>query len=301
MRPLPKYPPYRIAHPPDVKRWLSVGALLVLLCAGGGALLHSAGSRVGLMIKGMAGAAVLLGVLWLMRLLYYRVSAYNARYYAQLVEQQQQAWWEQHQRRFALSEMVLLGPAGTDAPHWLRLLQREHRVPEIKNESSGKALRIGRTLVDSVAERETLLAKMLVLQWQTQNANSPLPHIRRCYWLGSLVAWRAFCAQMQLSFVDAALPEKPEKWQGEETLSVLAAVAQTLPETEAILVAGCHSMTASFNSEQPAGESAALCLVAHKGLVSLTRGEVYDPTGKEVLTAVSERASGAAKRNRKGT
>lgn len=173
MRPLPKYPPYRIARPPDVKRWLSVGALLVLLCAGGGALLHSAGSRVGLMIKGMAGAAVLLGVLWLMRLLYYRVSAHNARYYAQLVEQQQQAWWEQHQRRFALSEMVLLGPAGTDAPHWLRLLQREHRVPEIKNESSGKALRIGRTLVDSVAERETLLAKMLVLQWQTQNANSP--------------------------------------------------------------------------------------------------------------------------------
>lgn len=68
--------------------------------------------------------------------------------------------------------MVLLGPAGIDTPHWLRLLKREHRVPEVKNESSGKALRIGRTLVDTVAEREALLAKMLVLQWQTQSADS---------------------------------------------------------------------------------------------------------------------------------
>ncbi|HIE4798767.1 TPA: hypothetical protein ACXNDR_001420 [Serratia marcescens] len=290
MRPLPEYPPYRIARPPDVKRWLSVGALLVLLCAGGGALLHSAGNGVGLMVKGMVGAAVLMGALWLVRLLYYRVSVHNARYYAQLVERQQQAWWEQHQRRFALSEMVLLGPAGTDAPHWLRLLTREHRVPEIRSESSGKALRIGRTLAEPVAEREALLAKMLVLQWQMQNADAPLPYIRRCYWLGSLIAWRAFCTQMQLSFADFALPEKPEKWQGEETLSAFAAAAQTLPENEAILVAGCHSMTASFNSAQPAGESAALCLVAQKGLVSLTRGEVYDIAGKEVLTAVSERA-----------
>lgn len=290
MRPLPEYPPYRVAHPPDTKRWLSVGVLMVLVYGGGGALLHPAGSDVGLIVKGMAVVVVLLGVLWLIRQLYYRVSAHNARYYEQLVEQQHQAWWEQHQYRFAFNEMVLLGPAGTETAHWLRLLKREHRVPEIKNESSGKALRIGRTLVAPVAEREAMLAKMLVLQWQMQSADSPLPHIRCCYWQGSLVAWRAFCAQMQVSFTDVSLPEKPEVWQGEETLSALAAVAQTLPENEVILIAGCHSMTASFHSAQPAGESAALCLVAHKGVVSLTRGEVYDITGKDVLTAVSERA-----------
>jgi len=290
VRPLPEYPPYRVARAPDGKRWLLAGALMVLLCGGGGALLHPAGSAAGLVIKGMAGAVILMGVLWLIRLLYYRTSAHNARYYQQLVEQQQQAWWQRHQNRFALSEMVLLGPGGTDTPHWLRLLKREHRVPEIKNESSGKALRIGRTLVDTVAEREALLAKMLVLQWRTQHADSSPPHLWRCYWQGSLDAWRAFCSQMQVSFPDVALPEKPETWQGEETLSALAATAQTLPETEAILVAGCHSIAASFNSAQPAGESAALCLVAQKGLVSLTRGEVYDIAGKEVLTAVCERA-----------
>ncbi|MEL4014423.1 hypothetical protein [Dryocola clanedunensis] len=290
MRSLPEYPPYRVARPPDGKRWLSAGALMVLLCGGGGALLHPAGSGAGLVIKGMAGAVVLMGVLWLIRLLYYRTSAHNARYYEQLVEQQQQAWWEQHQHRFALSEMVLLGPAGTDTPHWLRLLKREHRVPEIKNESSGKALRIGRTLVDTVAEREALLAKMLVLQWQTQSADSSFPRLWRCYWQGSLDAWRAFCTQMQVSFPDVALPEKPETWQGEATLSALAATAQTLSEKEAILVAGCHSIAASFDSAQPAGESAALCLVAQKGLVSLTRGEFYDIAGKEVLTAACERA-----------
>ncbi|RWR02605.1 hypothetical protein ED28_07000 [[Pantoea] beijingensis] len=290
MRPLPEYPSYRIAHPPDGKRWLLVGALLAVLCSGGGTLLHRAGSDAGLIVKGMAGAVVLLGVLWLIRLLYYRASAHNARYYAQLVERQQQVWWAQHQHRFALSEMVLMGPAGTDTPHWLHLLKREHRAPEKKNEPGGKALRIGRTLVDPGAEREALLAKMLVLQWQAQMADSPLPHIRRYYWQGSLAAWRAFCAQMQDSFADVALPEHPEKWQGEETLSALAATAQTLPENEAILVAGCHSMTASFNSTQPAGESAALCLVAQKGQVSLTRGEFYDIAGEEVLTAVCERA-----------
>lgn len=290
MRPLPAYPPYRRARPPDSKRWLSAGALTVLLCGGNGALLDPAGSAGGLVIKGMAGAMALVGVLWLMRLLYYRMEGHNARYYEYLVEQQQRAWWKQHQYRFALSDMVLLGPAGTCTSHWLRLLKREHRVPEIKNASSGKALRMGRTLGDTVAEREAWLAKMLVLQWRTQRDDSSLPHLCRCYWQGSLDAWRAFCTQMQVSFPDVTLPEKPERWQGEETLSVLAATAQTLPETEAILVAGCHSIAASFNATQPAGESAALCLVAQKGVVSLTRGEVYDIAGKEVLTAVCQRA-----------
>jgi len=290
VRPLPEYPLYRVARPPAVKRWLSAGALMILLCGGGGALLQPAGNGAGLAIKGMAGAVILMGMLWLIHLLYYRTSAHNARYYEQLVEQQQQAWWKQHRHRFALSEMVLLGPAGTDTSHWLRLLKREHRVPEIKNEPGGKALRIGRTLVDTVTEREALLAKMLVLQWQTQSADSPLPHLCRCYWQGSLDAWHAFCTQMKVSFPDVVLPKKPEAWQGEETLSALASTAQTLPETEAILVAGCHSIAASFNSVLPAGESAALCLVAQKGLVSLTRGEVYDIAGKEVLTAACERA-----------
>lgn len=60
---------------------------MVLLCGGGGALLHPAGSGAEQVIKGMAGAVALMGLLWLIRLLYYRTSAHNAQYYEQLVEQ----------------------------------------------------------------------------------------------------------------------------------------------------------------------------------------------------------------------
>ena len=290
MRPLPVYPPYRAARVPNSQRWMSACAVLVLLAGGGLALFQPEGAGAGRIVGGMVGAAVLTGGLWLIRQLYYRLSVHNARLYDRLVKQQQQAWWTEHQRAFVLSEWVLLGPAGADTRHWLRLLAREHRLPEVKNEPGGSALRIARTMVDAAAEREAHLAKMLVMQWQTQRAETSLPRIQRCYWQGTLLAWQSFCLQMQVTFPGVVLPDEPDAWCGEESLSDLAATAPALAVDEAILVAGCQSAPASFSSLPLAGESAALWLVGHDGSVCLTRGEVYDSGGKDTLVDVSERA-----------
>lgn len=290
MRPLPAYPPYRSARIPNSKRWISLCALLVLLAGGSLTLRHFADGGAGKVIGGMAGAVMLTGAMWLVRHLYYRLSVHNAQLYERLVEQQQQAWWMQHQQVFALREWVLMGPSGTDTSHWWQLLKREHRPPEVKNEASGKALRVVRTMDSPSGDRELQLAKMLVLQWQLQRESISFPLIQRSYWQGSLRAWRAFYQQMQATFPDVSLPEKPEEWRGEETLSALAATASELSSDEAILVAGCHSGIASFSAEQPAGDSAALWLVGHSGPVCMTRGEFYDCAGEETLTDVCERA-----------
>lgn len=254
------------------------------------ALLPSAEQGASRIMGGILGAMALTGGLWLIRQLYFRLSVHNAQLYEQLIEQQQQIWWKQHQHAFALSEWALLGPAGADISQWVRLLKREHRLPEVKNEANGKALRISRTLVDPADKREAQLAKMLVLQWQAQRADNVLPPIVRCYWQGSFSAWRVFRSQMGVTFPDAVLPDEANVWRGEETLSALASASRTLSSDEAILVAGCHSALASFNAVLPAGESAALWLVSQKGPVSLTRGEFYDSAGDEALTAVCERA-----------
>ncbi|HIE5390693.1 TPA: hypothetical protein ACXNPR_004111 [Enterobacter cancerogenus] len=290
MRPLPAYPPYRSARTPNNKRWLSACALLVLLASGGMAMLHPAGASSGRVIWGMVGAVMLTGGLWLIRQLYYRLSVHNAQLYERLVERQRQEWWTRHQRFFALSEWVLLGPAGANSANWHRLLRREHRPPEVKNEASGKALRVVMTMVDHAEGREAQLAKMLVLQWQLQRVDSPIPPIAHCYWQGSTVAWKAFCAQMQATFPQALLPEKPHEWRGEESLSALVEATRSLSGDEAILVAGCHSAVASFHAELPAGESAALWLVGQNGPVCMTRGEFYDSADAETLADVCERA-----------
>lgn len=285
MRPIPVYPPYRPVRVPDNKRWLFLCVPLTVLSGKGIALFYPAGEGVA-----TVGITVLMAGLWLIRQLYYRVSVHNARLYDQLVEQQQQDWWLEHQQLFALRDVVLIGPAGTNTLHWLHLLKREHRAPEVKNEGSGKALRIARLMANTVDEREAQLAKLLVLQWQDQGVSPPHPHLQCCYWLGSLFAWRAFCTQMQVTFPDIALPDEPQPWDGEATLSCLATSANTLSSDSTILVAGCRSMVASFSAAQPAGEAAALLLIGHEGVVSFTRGEVYDCAESENLIDVFRRA-----------
>lgn len=267
-----------------------MGALLVMLGGGGMALFHSADRGTGMAVWGMIGAVIVIGGLWLLRLLYYRVSAHNARLYDQLVEQQRQEWWKQHQQHFSLSEVVLLGPVGTDIGHWLRLLRREHRLPEVKYEASGKALRTARTMQGTADEREVQLAKMLALQWQAQRVKSSLPLLKQCYWQGSLLSWQAFCEQVQATFPDFALPDVPLAWRGEASLSALAAESSALTADSAILVAGCQSLTASFSDVQPAGESAALWLVRKEGPVCLARGEFYNINEQGSLSDVSKRA-----------
>ena len=144
MRPVPEYPPYRDARPPGTARWLSASALLVLLSGGVSALLPSSEGKSALAATGILLALVLAGTGWLIRLLYYRMSVHNARFYDQLVAYEQQQWWAEHRQPIGLQEGLLLGPMGKTTTDWLRVLSRHQRPPEEENEGGGK---IGRAHV----------------------------------------------------------------------------------------------------------------------------------------------------------
>lgn len=290
MRPLPAYPAYSQGKPPVTKRWMGASALLVLISGSGIGLMYTAHRDTGLIVKGMIGVVILMGIVWLIRQLYYRVSVHNARHYDHLVEQEHQHWWAQHRQSFALQDMVLLGPAGTEKVHWLRLLNRENRLPEVRTEPGGKALRVTHSFFNNPPQRENQLAKMLALQWQELRGKTALTSPEGCYWQGSVNAWKAFREQMKLVFPDVVLPEQAQIWQGEATLSTLAALINASEENCTFLVAGCQSLPASFAGEHPAGESAFLWLAGKQGQVTLSRGEVFDAAQVETLTEVCERA-----------
>ena len=75
---------------------------------------------------------------------------------------------EIHRRQFALKDIVLIGPAGAELSDWLRVIKREHQAPLVRQESTGKSLRIARSFSSALIEREKQLAQMLVLQWKRQ-------------------------------------------------------------------------------------------------------------------------------------
>lgn len=122
MRPVPEYPPYGDARPPGTARWLSASALLVLLSGGVSALLASSEGKSALAATGILLALVLAGTGWLIRLLYYRMSVHNAKFYDQLVAYEQQQWWAEHRQPIGLQEGLLLGPMGKTTTDWLRVL-----------------------------------------------------------------------------------------------------------------------------------------------------------------------------------
>ncbi len=290
MRALPDYLPYRQVRPPRAKRWLSLGALLSFASSGGIALLSPAHQGKALMGWGIFFAIVLTGGGWLIRQLYYRISLHNAQHYEQLVEQDQREWWAKHQQIFALREIVLLGPVGSEAAHWLSLLRREHQVPEEKMEAGGRALRLIHSSVSDPDAREQQLARMLARQWLAQRGDIELPDLGQCYWQGSGPAWRAFCEQIAEALPAIQLPAIPEKWQGEASLSAIATQMSDTEDERVILVAGCQSMAATPGSARPAGESAVLWLVSRDGTAQVSRGEVYDPELAENIMEVGKRA-----------
>lgn len=242
------------------------------------------------MVWGILCGVALTGVGWLLRQLYYRIALHHAQFYAQWVEQERQAWWAQHQQTFALSETVLLGPVGCEANHWKALIAREHQAPEEKNEAGGRTLRLVHSFVSDPDAREQQLAGMLIRQWLAQRGDADFPRLSRCYWQGSELAWRAFCQPMAESMPTFTLPAVPEKWQGEASLSAIAAQINDPHEDRLILVAGCQSLQASSDAARPAGESAVLWLVSREGPARITRGETYDAGQGEDLIKVCERA-----------
>jgi len=290
MRPVPEYPSYKMARPPVKARWLSAGALLVVLGGGIAALVPTMGSKTSLIMLGILLSLVLVGLGWLTSLLYYRVSVHNANFYQRLVADEQWWWWEQHRQPFSLQEVVLLGPVGCHLSDWLRLLKGECHRPEEQEQDGDKVLRLPQILSVGIPQREKRLAEMLVLEWQRQRNDKRLSMPLHCYWQGSEAAWQAFYQQMAVSFPDVILPLHPESWQGEMSLAAIAATLADAPSGSTLLVAGCQSVAAQPNTLLPAGESAVLWLVGQSGPVQLTRGEVYEQQKGDTLPKVCARA-----------
>ncbi|STT49011.1 Uncharacterised protein [Klebsiella pneumoniae] len=289
MRPVPEYPPYGDARPPGTARWLSASALLVLLSGGVSALLPSSEGKSALVATGILLALVLAGTGWLIRLLYYRMSVHNARFYDQLVAYEQQQWWAEHRQPIGLQEGLLLGPMGKTTTDWLRVLSRHQRPPEEENEGGGRALRAPYLSVSEAIAREKRLAELLVMEWQRQRSERTLTPPLRCYWQGTELAWQAFRAQMTLTVAQMTLPSRPYAWRGEASLAEIAhALAEADPH-DTVLIAGCQVVVAQTGAVQPAGESAVLWLAGRDGPVHLTRGEIYCAEKGEALTAVTAR------------
>jgi hypothetical protein len=289
MRPLPAYPPYRQIHAPNGKRWLAAAAALLLATVGTCILMRPPESGYGLLLGGIFCVGVVCSVIWGARILYYRTSLHNACLYRREIEQVQKAWWEKHRQHVALQEAVLLGPAGANVTQWHRLINRDHRQPEVRNESGGKVLRLQHSFTTDTAERETQLAKMLVLQWFEQRKSEQILRPLRCYWQGSETAWLAFSAQMALTFPKAVLPEQPILWRGEESMAAIVEELNHSAAEDTVLCAGCCSIPGSPNSELPAGEAAVLWLLGKTGKVQFSRGEVFDADIDESIVSVARR------------
>lgn len=290
MRLQPTYSPWRQVHSPKSKRWLTSAAAALLAVSGGAAILRRPESGYGMLLVSICCVGALSAVAWGVRILYYRVCLHNARLYNEEIEQVQQRWWEKHQEHVALKEAILLGPAGANATQWHRLINRDHHQPEARNEGGGTVLRLLRSFVSDIAERERQLAQMLVLQWREQHEGVLALTPIQCYWLGSQAAWKVFSVQMAASFPQVVLPKQPLPWQGEQSMSeIIDELGRSAPEAT-ILCAGCRSIRASQNSELPAGEAAVLWLLGKTGKVLFSRGEVFDADIDENIATVTQRS-----------
>lgn len=112
MRPLPDFPDYRTAKPPAAKRWLGAGALLVPAVGAASALLRGTDASSGIVFAAMLFTLTVMGLFWLLSLLYYRFSIHHSSTWKAEVAQVQSHWWYQHRRQFSLEDVVLIGLPG---------------------------------------------------------------------------------------------------------------------------------------------------------------------------------------------
>lgn len=290
MKALPEFAPYRIASPPNVKRWFTVSTGLLLVMGGCTLALHTQGLS-GVAIAGLFFWLLMLLVLCLaLRILYYRVAQHNAQAYHHEVDQVVKHWWWRHRQEVGMVDYVLIGAAGADQTDWLRLINQDHRRPQPQNEPQGKALRQMRTFSLDVDEREKQLARMAVLQWRAQTQQELTLQPIHCYWLGSLPAWQIFVIQMAESFPNVVLPDRPEPWNGIESLTAMIDHLQTADDQARVICAGCQSIPSMPNSLLPAGEAATIWLLGQQGRVQFSRGEYVQAENGETVGEAASRA-----------
>ncbi|MEH0884260.1 hypothetical protein [Enterobacter sp. UNJFSC 003] len=287
---MPTFPRYRIAKPPVAKRWLGTGAALVLLSGIITAMVRKSGANTSIILTCMVAMVLLGGLIWFVRTIFFRLSVHHSHTWEREAENERRHWWEIHQRQFALKDIVLIGPAGAELSDWLRVIKREHQAPSIRQGSQGKSLRISRSFSSDLIEREKQLAQMLVLQWKRQRGKESLASPEKYFWQGSFEAWQAFVVQLIESFPEIKPPELPEIWQGEKTLSLLANVFASDEQQANYLIAGCQSLSPTSDFSRPAGECAVLWLAGSQGDVTLSRGEIFEPSDSESLQHVTSRA-----------
>ncbi|NHB94599.1 hypothetical protein [Photorhabdus cinerea] len=293
MKVCPTFPPYRQASPPRVKRWLAAGAGGVLLVSNLVALIRPEIGDASALYAMIPGLAALWLLCLLFRWLFYRFARHNAWIYQQQVEWVQQRWWRKHRQQIALVDWVLVGPPGITPDVWLSVINQSqsHRRPEPIKEAQGQVVRLRRSGVVDIEQREIQLAKMAVNQWQNQHQAPLCCTPIRCYWLGSATVWQEFVAQMAVQFPDVVLPEQPQYWRGIDTLDEMTDRLNATTGSQAtILCAGCQCVASEAGSALPAGEAAFIWLLKKTGNVALTRGEYFQAQDDEPVMDVAARA-----------
>ncbi|KHJ68456.1 hypothetical protein QU24_09115 [Pantoea rodasii] len=290
MRMPPSFPPRSEPVAPNNKRWMMVGAALISFSSAVIVLLTPAEQRGVNTFAVAAAITLLLLMAWLTRMLWYRCARHNCSFHQQLVKYEEQQWWSQHRQTAGLQDVVLLGAAGSEPQHWYRLLLREHRPLQPVAELNGQALRLPQVVNKSQSARETQLARLLVMQWREQRPDVLRSSPKLCFWQGTQEAWQAFIQQASVTFPELSLPEYPECWRGEASLSAAIEKMAVATTDQTILIAGSGSQLGAASGDLPAGEAAVLWLLGREGEMQLTRGEICHSGDAVALSAACIRA-----------
>ncbi|WP_387691780.1 hypothetical protein [Photorhabdus sp. RM71S] len=293
MKQIPVFSPYRQASAPRFKRWAAVGLGGLMLTSNGVALMRPAQGAV----FGLYALIPALAALWLLclllRWLFYRLARHNAWIYQQQVKAAQQRWWHKHRQQVALAEYVLVGALGSTPAQWLGVINQSHRRPESVREAQSPVVRLLRSFVADIVQREAQLATVAVNQWQKQRQDQPPLRCTplRCYWLGSVTAWQEFSAQMAERFPGVELPEQPQRWLGIDTLDEMVDLLNAPADLQTVvLCAGVQCVPGEAETDLPAGEAAFIWLLKKQGNIRFTRGEFFHAQHDENVVEVAARA-----------
>ncbi len=288
MNKAPQFLPYPLAQAPAYSRWLGIGAALLIFMIVGGKWLLSDFQTPKVAVIGALGVLLLWLLMFLLRVLAYRINRHNANCYTESIEQVQRSWWARHRQTCSLIDSVLLGPGCNKPEHRQGLFSSDCPPPKPTETPEGKAIRLSQVFGADSSQRELQLAVLLALQWREQKTEAIELQPLRCYWQGTFAAWQAFVEQIAKSLPQVHLPEQPEPWQGIDSLGSIIDQLQGAPTGARILCAGCQSLPIQKESRVPAGEGSVLWLLASQGGVRFSRGEWY-AADVDNLSGVAER------------
>jgi len=285
----PKFAKYPLSQAPVYSRWWTSFAVLSAAVLISGKLVFSDFYELRIIVIVALGVLCLWLLAFLVRVLCFRLDQHNAYCYGVNTQQLEQAWWSRHRQTVALVESVLLGAVCRSAEQKHALFSPDLTKPTPEQTDDGWAIRVPQVFGKDVAEREAQLAALLALQWQQQRSDLPVEQPLRCYWQGTPAAWNSFAEQVKKLWPTAQFPERPDVWQGIDSLDAIVDQLHEEPAEAWILCAGCQSSPIQRESRLPAGEAAVLWVLGKQEGVRIARGEWLN-ADVESLAAVAERA-----------